>query len=200
MPFGDFAVDRLKQITTLFGAETPSRWTLLRHSLLNSELHCVAEYRWGRQLAELRGGRRLAAFPLRVIDRVWHRWITHIHHCDIDRQARIGPGMLIMHRVGITIGPAVIGSNCVLHQNVTIGERVAGGLHGTPHIGENVWIGPGAILSGAITIGDGATISAGSVVSRDVPARSLVSGNPGRVIAQDYDNRAINSFVLPAAH
>jgi acetyltransferase-like isoleucine patch superfamily enzyme len=50
-------------------------------------------------------------------------------------------------------------------------------------IGENVWIGARAlILPGCRTIGDGAMIGAGAVVTRDVPARAVVAGNPARVI------------------
>jgi serine O-acetyltransferase len=99
-----------------------------------------------------------------------------------------------MHRSGIFIGPVVIGDNCVLHHNVTIGQRIAGGDHGVPRIGHDVWIGPGATISGDITIGDGVTISAGSVVSRSIPDGALVAGNPGRVIQADYDNSAMLNY------
>lgn len=47
-------------------------------------------------------------------------------------------------------------------------------------IGDNVWIGGGAILLGGVTIGDGAIIAAGSVVTRDVPPGTTVAGNPAR--------------------
>lgn len=139
------------------------------------------------------------AIPLIVVHRLWNRWNTHIHHCDIDRTAVIGPGLLLMHRQGIIIGPVVLGVNSVIHHNVTIGQRVAAADQGVPHIGDDVWIGTGAILVGAITVGSGATISAGSVVSRDVPERSLVAGNPGRVIATDYDNSTMINFAMPGA-
>jgi maltose O-acetyltransferase len=48
-------------------------------------------------------------------------------------------------------------------------------------IGENVWIGSGAIILPGVTIGDDAIIGAGSVVTRDVPAGATVMGNPARV-------------------
>jgi serine O-acetyltransferase len=126
--------------------------------------------------------------PLVVAHRLANRVLTHIDHLDIAPGASIGPGLLLMHRHGVIIGPTVIGRNCVIHQNVTIGQRVAGGDHGMPTLGDNVWIGPGAVITGDITIGDGVTISAGSVLSKDVPDRCLVAGNPARVIAKDYDN------------
>jgi len=49
-------------------------------------------------------------------------------------------------------------------------------------VGNDVWIGGGVILCPGVTIGDGSTIGAGTVVTKDVPPRSVVVGNPGRVI------------------
>jgi maltose O-acetyltransferase len=49
-------------------------------------------------------------------------------------------------------------------------------------IGNNVWIGAGAIICPGVTIGDGTTIGAGSIVTRDVPAGVLAVGNPCRVV------------------
>ena len=124
-----------------------------------------------------------------VAHRVVNRFITHIDHTEISTGASIGPGFVMMHRHGVIIGPATIGRNCVLHHNVTIGQRVAMSDRGLPDIGDNVWIGPGVVLTGAIRIGDNVTISAGSVLSKDIPARCLVAGNPARIIAKDYDRQ-----------
>lgn len=49
-------------------------------------------------------------------------------------------------------------------------------------VGNDVWIGAGAIILKGVTIGDGAVVAAGAVVSRDVPAYSIVAGNPARVV------------------
>lgn len=49
-------------------------------------------------------------------------------------------------------------------------------------VGDNVWIGTGAILLDGITVGKGAVIGAGAVVNRDVPPRTVVAGVPARVI------------------
>jgi maltose O-acetyltransferase len=48
-------------------------------------------------------------------------------------------------------------------------------------IGQNVWIGGGAIIMPGVTIGDDAIIGAGAVVTRDVPAGATAVGNPARV-------------------
>lgn len=49
-------------------------------------------------------------------------------------------------------------------------------------IGNNVWIGGGAIILPGVTIGDNVVIGAGSVVTRDIPANTIAVGNPCRVI------------------
>ena len=190
----DFLVDRHKAYTFALGGPDASTVRKLMFWLSNSEFHCVATYRLGQYADELLARNLLLGNLVRVAHRLANRWLTHVDHADISRQAHIGAGLLLMHRHGVIIGPAVIGKNCVIHQNVTIGQRVAGGDQGVPTIGNNVWIGPGAILTGAITIGDGATISAGTVLSKDAPANSLVAGNPGRVVARDYDNSSIMNY------
>ncbi|HEU5047522.1 MAG TPA: sugar O-acetyltransferase [Rickettsiales bacterium] len=49
-------------------------------------------------------------------------------------------------------------------------------------IERNVWIATGAIIIGGVTIGENAVVAAGSVVTKDVPANTMVAGNPAKVI------------------
>ena len=184
-------VDKYYTITAE-GRRGPSQ--RLRLWMWNADFRVVASYRFDRASRQYHAEHPVKGLPGRVFAAVWHRRVMNIHHADIDPRAQIGPGLLLMHHTGVFIGPAVIGDNCVLHHNVTIGQRVASGNQGVPRLGNDVWIGPGATITGDVTIGDGATISAGSVVSRDVPARALVAGNPGRVIASDYDNSAMLNY------
>lgn len=55
------------------------------------------------------------------------------------------------------------------------------------HIGAHVWIGSHAIILKGVTIGDGAIVGAGSVVTKDVPAHSVVAGNPAKVIRGEVE-------------
>ena len=47
-------------------------------------------------------------------------------------------------------------------------------------IGDDVWIGRGALILPGVTIGDGAVVGAGAIVTKDVPANTLVTGQPAR--------------------
>ena len=64
-------------------------------------------------------------------------------------------------------------------------ERASGLESGLPiHIGEDVWVGGGAIICPGVTIGHRSVIGAGSVVTKDIPADVFAAGNPCRVIRE----------------
>lgn len=52
-------------------------------------------------------------------------------------------------------------------------------------IGNNVWIGGGAIIMPGVTIGDNVVIGAGSVVTKDIPDNSVAYGSPYRVVREN---------------
>ena len=88
------------------------------------------------------------------------------------------------HPIGICInGNAKIGRNCTIWQNVTIGDgfREKNGSR-YPTIGDNVVIYANSVVIGGVNIGDNAIIGAGSVVVNDVPANTVVAGNPAKPI------------------
>lgn len=109
-----------------------------------------------------------------------HRIWSVATGADIPLTTRIGGGLLLPHPNGIVIHPdAVIGPNCLIFQQVTIGTR-AGGL--PPVIGGHVDIGAGAKILGSLNIGDHANIGANAVVLKDVPAGKTAVGIPATVI------------------
>ena len=54
-------------------------------------------------------------------------------------------------------------------------------------IGDKVWVGKNVLILKGVTIGDGAIIAAGSVVVKDVPSKTLVAGNPAKVIKENVE-------------
>lgn len=62
-------------------------------------------------------------------------------------------------------------------------------------VGNDVWIGDSATIMPGIKIGDGPIIGTCSVVTKDVPAYSIVGGNPARVIRKRFDEETIASLL-----
>lgn len=91
----------------------------------------------------------------------------------------IGPGLFISHGQGTILSAERIGANLQVHQGVTIGWDYRGDRR--PIIGDDVFIGAGAKVLGAITVGDGARIGANAVVVCDVPAGATAVGIPARI-------------------
>ena len=98
---------------------------------------------------------------------------------EIHLGATIGKRLMIDHGMGIVIGEtAVIGNDCVIYHQVTLGGTGKEKLKRHPTIGNNVLIGAGAKLLGPINIGDNVKIGAGSVVLKSVEKNSTVVGVP----------------------
>ena len=118
--------------------------------------------------------------PARVVSHL-SRALTGI---EIHPGARIGEGFFIDHGMGVVIGEtAEIGNNCHLYQGVTLGGTSTKREKRHPTLKDNVSVGAGAKLIGAITVGENASIGAGSVVVTNVPPNATVVGVPGHIVA-----------------
>jgi maltose O-acetyltransferase len=117
-------------------------------------------------------------------------------HCDYGYNIRLGRGVFLNFGcVLLDVVAIEIGDRCQIGSMVQIltadhprdpALRRQGYESGIPvRIGENVWIGSGAIILPGVTIGTDAIIGAGSVVTRDVPAGATAIGNPARMIARE---------------
>lgn len=97
-----------------------------------------------------------------------------------------GPGLSLPHRGNIIINPNTrIGANCRVHVGVNIGAHRGK----APIIGNNVYIGPGAILFGDIIIADNVTIGANATVNKSfLQSNVAIAGTPAKVIKENYKN------------
>ena len=128
---------------------------------------------------------KLWKLGLPLLPRVLSQLTRSLTGIEIHPGAKIGKGVFIDHGMGVVIGETTeIGNRCLLYQGVTLGGT--GKDHGKRHptLSENVVVGAGAKVLGAISVGTNTRIGAGSVVVRDVEANSTVVGIPGRIVHQ----------------
>jgi len=97
-----------------------------------------------------------------------------------------GPGLSIPHYGTIVVNPAAkVGKNCRLHVGVNIGASA--GSSKAPEIGDNVYIGPGVIMYGDITIVNNITIGANSTVNKSFTEEGVViAGTPAKIVKTQF--------------
>ena len=135
---------------------------------------------------------RVASFFWRHRLRFMGRLLSHIGRfltaIEIHPGATIGRRFFIDHGSGVVIGEtAEVGDDVLIYQGVVLGGTSLKKEKRHPTIGNNVVIGTGAVILGAIPVGDGARIGAGSVVVKSVPSGATVVGIPGKVVEDQHD-------------
>ncbi len=150
---------------------------------------------------------RLAHFLYVIGIPILPRVVSHISRMltgiEIHPGATIGRGLFIDHGMGVVVGEtSEIGDNVTMYQGVTLGGtgQERGKRH--PTIGDNVMIGVGAKILGAITVGENSKIGAGAVVLNDVPPNSTAVGVPAKVVTfhvPDGSSRRVEYLPDPEA-
>jgi serine O-acetyltransferase len=131
-----------------------------------------------RDYQRLSNSRGLRAALLRRLAVFRHRWWSAITGADIPLNSKLGGGLLLPHPNGVVIHPdAEIGPNCLLFQQVTIGDS-----NGVPTLEGHVDVGAGAKIIGRLRVGKHAKIGANAVVLEDVPAGATAVGIPARIV------------------
>lgn len=162
-------------------ARYKSRGRTGRRLLLDPAVWAISIYRLGNWLHTEKPF-LLFRIPLKIVYFFAYMFSELVMEMCLDPHATIGGGLFIAHIGGIHINPqAIIGSNCDITHRVTIGAS-AMGRQGSPTIGNNVYIGTGAVLVGKIKVGNGAKIAANTLVITNVPDGATVMGVPGRII------------------
>ena len=144
----------------------------------------VAVYRVGAWLT--RDMRRSPVhLVLKGIYRAMFRYVRNHYGIELPASAVLGRRVIIAHQSGIVIHPnAVIGDECVIRHNVTIGAVNVELIVHAPKLGRGVHVGCGAVIMGPIFIGDGARIGPNAVVMTDVPAGASVFVSAPRMVLQ----------------
>lgn len=124
----------------------------------------------------------LLLIPYLVFYRVVFEWILGI---ELPWNTKIGSGLKLYHGQGLVVNDhSIIGSNCTLRHNTTIGHKELpdGTFSASPIIGDDVDIGSNTAIIGPVTIGDNVIIGAGSVVVKNLESNGIYAGNPARLI------------------
>lgn len=112
---------------------------------------------------------------LKIIRIAYRLFIFFPYQIEIPFETKIGDNFNIIHPNGIIISKrAIIGSNCTIFQQVTIGNSGTKNTIENIKIGNNVLIGAGAKIIGNITIGNNVKIGANAVVTKNIPDNCTV--------------------------
>lgn len=109
---------------------------------------------------------------------------------QIHRRVTVGYGLYIGHN-----GPVVVNPTAILGNNVNLSQfKTIGAIDGAAAvIGDNVYIGPACCLIENVHIGDNVTIGAGSVVTKDIPANATAVGNYAKVVNFNNPGRYVRN-------
>jgi serine O-acetyltransferase len=160
-----------------YGSARAHVFSALRYGFL-----ATAVYRFGRWTRTIRP--RWLSYPFKALYMVLDTMVEILFGISISANSDIGPGLYIGH-FGNIIVCADLGANCSIGQGVTIGSKGAGKSNGYPVLGDNVFMGAGAMVIGRVRIGDDVIIGANTVVVQDVPDRHRVVSAAVRITPLD---------------
>lgn len=134
--------------------------------------------------------RKTQQYPKKSLQGAFWRLILRHHQIkygfQIYPETQIGEGFYLGHWGTLVINPKTkIGKNCNIAQGVTIAQANRGKNEGVPEIGNQVWIGPNAVVVGKIKIGNNVLIAPNAYVNTNVPSNSVVIGNPAQIIPNE---------------
>ena len=139
-------------------------------------------------VSHYRLARRLYLWGIPLLPRVIARVSQLLCHCYLPYTCEIGRGFEVgYHGIGVVVHDrARIGDDVFMGPGAIIGGRSQ--QSEVPVIGDGVYIAAGAKVLGAIVVGEGSVIGANAVVIKDVPPRSAVAGVPSKVVRENIDS------------
>ncbi len=125
--------------------------------------------------------------PLKLYYTVKLKLMSYKTHIQIPARTKIGEGFYIGHSGRVIIHPeAQLGKNINVGTGVTIGYENRGERRGAPTFEGNCWIGTNSVVVGNVKIGEDVMIAPLTFVNFNVPAHSIVIGNPAKIISKEH--------------
>jgi serine O-acetyltransferase len=171
----------------------PAARSTLEILLTYAGLHAI----WGHRIAHW-----MWKHNLKLLGRWFAQIMRFLTGIEIHPGATIGRRFFIDHGMGVVIGEtAEVGENVTLYHGVTLGGTSLEKGKRHPTLEDNVVVGAGAKILGAITVGSGSRIGANAVVVKNVPPNSVVVGVPGQVVVREKaragNSPDLNHNVMP---
>lgn len=162
------------------GAQIREDWASHGRDWTKPGFRAVAVHRFGVWRMGVRP--KLLRAPLSLVYRILYRHCRNGYGIELPYSVTIGRRLIIEHQGGIVVhGNTVIGDDCIVRQNCTLGLRHLATPHDAPILGDRVELGAGAVILGKVRLGDGAKVGANAVVLTDVPAGALATGVPAQI-------------------
>ena len=190
---GSFVNTLRSDVAAVFDRDPAAR-TLLEVLVCYPGLHAV----WGYRVAHWLWGHNF-----KLLGRWLSQMMRGLTGIEIHPGAKIGQSFFIDHGMGVVIGEtSEIGTNVTLYHGVTLGgvNMQKGKRH--PTLEDDVVVGAGAKVLGAITVGAGSRVGANAVVVKPVPPNSVVVGVPGEIVVRskprtNHDKPDLEHSVMP---
>lgn len=141
----------------------------------------VLVYRYGRWTRSIKP--KILSYPFKLIYIILQLVVDMLFGINISTNANIGPGLYVAHFGGIFLH-GHMGRNCSVTQGVTIGYKGGGRSTKPPNLGDNVYIGAGAVIVGDVHVGNNVVIGANTTVVKSVPDDHVVVSAEPRVFAR----------------
>lgn len=124
--------------------------------------------------------------PLKLFYTIRLKFMSNKTYIQIPARTEIGEGFYIGHSGSVVINPeAKLGKNINIATGVTIGYENRGERKGAPTLKGNCWVGTNSVIVGKVTIEEDVLIAPLTFVNFDVPAHSIVIGNPAKIIQKE---------------
>ena len=139
-----------------------------------------------RYIALFRKANTCKLRPLKLFYTVRLKLLSYKTLIQIPERTEIGEGFYIGHSGRVIINPeAKLGKNMNVSTGVGSGRENRGEREGSPTFDGNCWIGANAVIVGKVHVGEDVLIAPLTFVNFDVPAHSIVIGNPAKIISKE---------------
>jgi serine O-acetyltransferase len=148
-------------------------WLVHRRDWTRPGFRALAVHRFGAMLLKRKQGiltRALSIFYMSMF-----RYVRNHYGIELPATTIVGRRLQLAHQHGIVIHPkTVFGDDCIVQQNVTIGESNLSHKGEVPRFGNRVSLGTGAVVLGAVVIGDDVVIGPNTTITTSIPAGTTV--------------------------